>query len=161
MVKDFYHQRSSAFEERPRPAVFWPASGRAICRVLPFRPSRDSQFVRLFPSLFAAPVGRGGAIAGRFPGRAESGHVPPLVREVVCRMHSKWLKSTRSPLAFLEAGIAMLVLYWVAPATILLFWGRYLTLEDMRGTSALVLLEVGAITAAMGFPRMVGKAFGV
>jgi len=53
------------------------------------------------------------------------------------------------------------VLYWVAPATILLFWGRYLTLEDMRGTSALVLLEVGAITAAMGFPRMVGKAFGV
>jgi uncharacterized protein YjbI with pentapeptide repeats len=77
------------------------------------------------------------------------------------RMHSKWLKSTRSPLAFLEAGIAMLVLYWVAPATILLFWGRYLTLEDLRGTSALVLLVVGAVTAAMGFPRMVGKAFGV
>jgi len=77
------------------------------------------------------------------------------------RMHSKWLKSTRSPLAFLEAGIAMLLLYWVAPATILLFWGRYLTLEEMRGTSALVLLVVGAITAAMGFPRMVGKAFGV
>ncbi len=77
------------------------------------------------------------------------------------RMHSKWLKSTRSPLAFLEAGIAMLVLYWVAPATILLFWGRYLTLEDMRGTSALVLLVVAGVTAAMGFPRMVGKAFGV
>jgi uncharacterized protein YjbI with pentapeptide repeats len=76
------------------------------------------------------------------------------------RMHSKWLKSTRSPLAFLEAGIAMLLLYWVAPATILLFWGRYLTLEDMRGTSALVLLVVASITAAMGFPRMVGKAFG-
>src|SRR5258708_29090626 len=75
-------------------------------------------------------------------------------------MHSKWLKSPRSPLAFLEAGIAMLVLYWVAPATILLFWGRYLTLEDMRGTSALVLLEVAAIAAALGFPRMVGKAFG-
>ena len=76
------------------------------------------------------------------------------------RMHSKWLKTTRSPLAFLEAGIAMVLLYWITPATILLFWGRYLTLEDMRGTSALVLLVVGAITAAMGFPRMVGKAFG-
>jgi uncharacterized protein YjbI with pentapeptide repeats len=76
------------------------------------------------------------------------------------RMHSKWLKSTRSPLAFLEAGIAMLLLYWVTPATIVLFWGRYLTLEDMRGTSALVLLVVGAATAALGFPRMVGKAFG-
>jgi len=75
------------------------------------------------------------------------------------RMHSKWLKTTRSPLAFLEAGIAMLVLYWVTPATVLLFWGRYLTLEDMRGTSALVLVEVAAITAALGFPKMVGKAF--
>jgi uncharacterized protein YjbI with pentapeptide repeats len=77
------------------------------------------------------------------------------------RMHSKWLKSTRSPLAFLEAGIAMFLLYWVTPATIVLFWGRYLTLEDMRGTSALVLLVVAAITAALGFPRMVGKAYGV
>jgi uncharacterized protein YjbI with pentapeptide repeats len=76
------------------------------------------------------------------------------------RMHSKWLKSTRSPLAFLEAGIAMLLLYWVVPATVTLFWGRYLTLEDMRGTSALVLLVVASVTAALGFPRMVGKAFG-
>jgi len=76
------------------------------------------------------------------------------------RMHSKWLKNTRSPLAFLEAGIAMLLLYWVVPATITLFWGRYLTLEDMRGTSALVLLVVASVTAALGFPRMVGKAFG-
>jgi uncharacterized protein YjbI with pentapeptide repeats len=76
------------------------------------------------------------------------------------RMHSKWLKSTRSPLAFLEAAIAMLLLYWIAPATILLFWGRYLTLEDMRGTSALVLLVVASVTAGLGFPRMVGKAFG-
>ena len=75
------------------------------------------------------------------------------------RMHSKWLKNTRSPLAFLEAGIAMLLLYWVTPATILLFWGRYLTLEDLRGTSAMVLVVVVAVVAALGFPRMVVKAF--
>src|SRR5258706_6111910 len=30
----------------------------------------------------------------------------------------------------------------------------------MRGTSAQLLLVIGAVTAAMGFPRMVGKAFG-
>jgi uncharacterized protein YjbI with pentapeptide repeats len=84
----------------------------------------------------------------------------PWFARWAARMHCKWLKSTRSPLAFLEAGIAMLLLYWVTPATIVLFWGRYLTLEDMRGTSALVLLVVGAVTAALGFPRMVGKAFG-
>jgi uncharacterized protein YjbI with pentapeptide repeats len=76
------------------------------------------------------------------------------------RRHFKWLSNTRSPLAFLEAGIAMLLLYWVTPATIILVWGRYLTLEDLRGTTLHVSLVVGATTAAMNFPRMVGKAFG-
>ena len=84
----------------------------------------------------------------------------PWFARWAARMHCKWLKTTRSPLAFLEAGIAMLLLYWVTPATIILFWGRYLTLEDMRGTSAQLLLVVAAIVAALGFPRMVGKAFG-
>lgn len=76
------------------------------------------------------------------------------------RRHFKWLRLARSPLAFLEEGIAVVLLYWVAPATLLLFWGRYLTLEDLRGTTVHVLLVAGAIAAAMNFPRMVGKAFG-
>jgi uncharacterized protein YjbI with pentapeptide repeats len=75
------------------------------------------------------------------------------------RMHFKWLRSSQSPLAFLEATIAIVVLYWVAPATVLLFWARYLTLEDLRGTTLHILLVAGAITAAMNFPRMAGKAF--
>jgi uncharacterized protein YjbI with pentapeptide repeats len=76
------------------------------------------------------------------------------------RAHFKWLKGSQSPLGFLEAGIAILLLYWVAPATVLLFWGRYMTLEDLRGTTLHILLVVGAIIAAMNFPRMSGKAFG-
>jgi uncharacterized protein YjbI with pentapeptide repeats len=76
------------------------------------------------------------------------------------RSHFKWLKNSQSPLGFLEAGIAILLLYWVAPATVLLFWGRYMTLEDLRGTTLHILLVVGAIIAAMNFPRMAGKAFG-
>ena len=76
------------------------------------------------------------------------------------RRHLKWLRLKRSPLAFLEASIAMFLLYWVTPATTLIFWARYLTLEDLRGTTLHVLLVVGAITAAINFPTMVGKAFG-
>ena len=75
------------------------------------------------------------------------------------RMHFKWLRNSQSPLAFLEAAIAILVLYWVAPATVLLFWARYMTLEDLRGTTLHILLVVGAIAAALNFPRMAGKAF--
>src|SRR5216683_198015 len=76
------------------------------------------------------------------------------------RRHFLWLRDTKSPLSFLEAAIAILVLYWVAPATVLLFWARYLTLEDLRGTSLHILLVVGAIAAATNFPRLAGKAFG-
>lgn len=75
------------------------------------------------------------------------------------RSHFRWLRNSQSPLAFLEAAIAILLLYWVAPATVLLFWGRYLTLEDLRGTTLHILLVVGAIAAAMNFPRLAGRAF--
>src|ERR1700687_4438458 len=84
MAEDFPDQRFPAFEERPRPAVSWSASGRAICPVLSFRPGGDSLFVHLFPPLFAAFMGRGGAIARHLPRRAEPGHMPSLVRQVVC-----------------------------------------------------------------------------
>lgn len=76
------------------------------------------------------------------------------------RKHFKWLRISQSPLAFLEAAIAIVVVYWVAPATVLLFWGRYLTLQDLRGTTLHLLLVAGAIAAAMNLPRMAGKAFG-
>lgn len=76
------------------------------------------------------------------------------------RRHLNWLRISKSPLAFLEELITILVLYWAAPATVVLFWGRYLTLEDLRGTTLHILLVVGAVIAAMNFPRMAGKAFG-
>jgi len=73
--------------------------------------------------------------------------------------HCKWLQGKRSPLAFLETAIAILLLYWVAPVTVVLFWGRYLTLEDLRGSAFHVLLVVGAMIAALNFPKMAGRAF--
>src|SRR6185312_14881854 len=84
----------------------------------------------------------------------------PWFARWAARKYLKWLRSSRSPLAFLEAGIAMFLLYWLTPVTVLLFWARYLTLQDSRGTIAHILLTAGAVSAAMNFPRMVGKAFG-
>ncbi|MBZ5662617.1 MAG: pentapeptide repeat-containing protein [Acidobacteriia bacterium] len=84
----------------------------------------------------------------------------PWFARWAARAYSSWLRSMRSPLAFLEAGIAMVLLYWVTPATLLLFWARYLTLEDLRGSAAQALLVAGAVVAALNFPRMAAKSFG-
>ena len=84
----------------------------------------------------------------------------PWFARWAARAYSAWLRSMRSPLAFLEAGIAMLLLYWVTPATILLFWARYLSMEDLRGSVAQALLVAGAVVFAISFPRMAAKAFG-
>ena len=75
------------------------------------------------------------------------------------RMHFKWLRISQSPLAFLEAGIAIGVLYWITPVTVLLFWGRYLRLQDLRGTMLHILLVAGAVAAALSFPKMAGRSF--
>lgn len=73
--------------------------------------------------------------------------------------HCKWLQGKRSPLAFFETAIATLLLYWVAPVTTVLFWGRYLTLQDLRGSAFHVLLVVAAAIAALNFPKMAVTAF--
>lgn len=84
----------------------------------------------------------------------------PWFARWAARMHFRWLKATQSPLASLEGAFAILVLYWIPPVTVLLFWGRYLTLEDLRGTTLHIFLVTGAVAAAMNFPRMAGRAFG-
>jgi uncharacterized protein YjbI with pentapeptide repeats len=72
---------------------------------------------------------------------------------------NEWLRGARSPLSFLEAGTSIALLYWITPATMLLFWARYLTLEDLRGSAVHILLAVGSIIAAINFPRVVRATF--
>ena len=63
-------------------------------------------------------------------------------------------------MAYLEAVISTILLYWIAPITILLFWGRYLTVQDLRGSTVHVLLAAGSVFAAMNLPGVVAGAFG-
>ncbi len=77
------------------------------------------------------------------------------------RKHLRWLEEQNLQQSRLETAIAIFLLYWTAPLTVLLFWGRYLTMQDARGTTLHVLLCVAAIAAATYFPRMVAGAFGM
>jgi uncharacterized protein YjbI with pentapeptide repeats len=75
------------------------------------------------------------------------------------RNYFQWLRERRSALAGVEKAICIFLLYWAAPATMMLFWARYLTLQDLRGTMLHAVLIATATAAAIHFPRSAARAF--
>jgi uncharacterized protein YjbI with pentapeptide repeats len=75
------------------------------------------------------------------------------------RNYFQWLRERRSALAGVEKALCILLLYWMAPATMMLFWARYLTLLDLRGTMLHAVLIAAATAAAIHFPRSAARAF--
>ena len=75
------------------------------------------------------------------------------------RNYFQWLRARRSALAVVEKAICILLLYWMAPATMMLFWARYLTLQDLRGTMLHAVLIAAATAGAIHFPRSAARAF--
>jgi len=66
-------------------------------------------------------------------------------------------KDVRSPLATLESVLAALLVYWVVPATLVLFWLRYLVRQDFRGTILHIVLVTAAVGAATSLPILVSR----
>jgi uncharacterized protein YjbI with pentapeptide repeats len=75
------------------------------------------------------------------------------------RNYFQWLRERRSALGGVEKALCILLLYWAAPATMMLFWARYLTLQDLRGTMLHAVLIAAATAAAIHFPRSAARAF--
>ena len=75
------------------------------------------------------------------------------------RRHMRWVEEHNPLQSGLETGVSIFLMYWVVPITTGLFWVRYLTLQDLRGTTLHVLLLVAAIAAAASFPGMAAAAF--
>jgi uncharacterized protein YjbI with pentapeptide repeats len=95
-----------------------------------------------------------------FPDGQPLDRLLPWFAAQVARAYLKWLQSSNRVLVALEAAIYAVILYWVVPATIILFWGRYLTFQDFRGTALHVLLVVAASLAAVHFSRAMKRTLG-
>jgi uncharacterized protein YjbI with pentapeptide repeats len=80
-----------------------------------------------------------------FPDGRELGVTGPRIVGALARAHFRWMSHDSPSTRFVEKGVAMLLAYWLAPATLALFWGRYLTRQEMHGT---VLQEVLVVVAA-------------
>jgi uncharacterized protein YjbI with pentapeptide repeats len=66
-------------------------------------------------------------------------------------------KDVRSPLATLESVLATILVYWIVPITLLLFWLRYLVRQDFRGTMLHIVLVTAAVGAATSLPILVSR----
>jgi uncharacterized protein YjbI with pentapeptide repeats len=75
------------------------------------------------------------------------------------RRHVKWLNLKWSPSFLIEAAVSSLALYWVVPATLVLFWARFLTAQQSQGTILHVALVLAAVSAAFYSRRMVRRSF--
>jgi uncharacterized protein YjbI with pentapeptide repeats len=77
-----------------------------------------------------------------FPdGRALGDRGPGIVLGLL-RTHFRWIEQDASSTRLVEKGFSVLLAYWTVPATLVLFWGRYLTRQEMRGTLLHALLAV-------------------
>ncbi|MGH9718461.1 MAG: pentapeptide repeat-containing protein [Candidatus Acidiferrales bacterium] len=62
------------------------------------------------------------------------------------RAHFWWTSRERSSTQWVEKTISILIAYWAVPFTLALFWARYLTMQDLKGT----LLQTLVVAIAAG-----------
>jgi uncharacterized protein YjbI with pentapeptide repeats len=78
----------------------------------------------------------------------------PWLLTGLVRPHFKLLNEDRPPLSRIRVGISILLAWWLVPATLVLFWLRYLPRHDWRGTALHVAMLVVAIMCAVRFQHL-------
>ncbi|MGA9145354.1 MAG: pentapeptide repeat-containing protein [Candidatus Acidiferrales bacterium] len=92
-----------------------------------------------------------------FPdGRSLDEHRPWIVTGLL-RVHFRWMNQDAPSTRFIEKAISVLLAYWLVPVTLLCYWGRYLTQQDMHGTLLHVLLFAAATGVAIYSTTRVGR----
>jgi len=87
-------------------------------------------------------------------GRSLDKVVHPWLLNGLVRVHSRRLSITRPPFFGLQTASSILLAWWIVPATLFLFWGRYLVRHDWRVTAVHITLIVTSLLASMAFYRV-------
>ena len=92
-----------------------------------------------------------------FPdGHSLDEHRPWIVTGLL-RVHFRWMNQDAPSTRFIEKAISILLAYWLVPLTLLCYWGRYLTRQDMHGSLLHVLLFAAATGVAVYSTTRVGR----
>jgi uncharacterized protein YjbI with pentapeptide repeats len=82
-----------------------------------------------------------------FPdGRPLDKMADPWLLNGLVRAHFFRLRNERPPLSRMQQWLSILLAWWVVPATLFVFWGRYLSRHDALGT----FLHVGLLASSIG-----------
>ncbi|HUJ33155.1 MAG TPA: pentapeptide repeat-containing protein [Candidatus Acidoferrum sp.] len=96
-------------------------------------------------------------LPGIFPDGRELGQGGPRVVTGLLRAHFRWMNREAASTRIIERALALLLAYWVAPAALLLYWARYLTLQDLHGTMLHEFLAVIAGGVALYSTTKIGR----
>jgi len=96
-------------------------------------------------------------LPGIFPNGHELGEGGPRIITGLLRAHFRWMNRGAASTRIIERVFALLLGYWIVPATLLLFWTRYLTMQDLHGTMLHELLVVVATGVALYSTMKIGR----
>lgn len=92
-----------------------------------------------------------------FPDGHELGDDEPSIILGLLRAHFRWMNPDPSSTRIVERALALALAYAVVPATLLLFWARYLTRQEIHGTLLQALLTAIATGVAVYASTKVGR----
>jgi uncharacterized protein YjbI with pentapeptide repeats len=81
-----------------------------------------------------------------FPDGRVLGHTGPRIVTGLLRTHFRWMDQDGHSTRMIEKSFSVLLAYWLVPIILMLYWARYLTLQDFHGTllhQVLLLIAVG------------------
>src|SRR6267143_1766715 len=73
------------------------------------------------------------------------------------RRHFRWQGESRSAMTAFETVLSTVLAYWIVPATLFLYWLRYLPRQDFRGTLLHVSLMTLSVATATSLPFVVSR----
>lgn len=92
-----------------------------------------------------------------FPDGRVLGDKGPGIIKGLLRAHFRWMNEDAPSTRLIEKSVSMFLAYWVVPFTLLFFWGRYLTMQDMHGTALQVLFLLIATAVAIYSTTRIGR----
>ncbi len=92
-----------------------------------------------------------------FPDGHTLGEDQPGIIVGLLRTHFRWMNPDPASTLLVERILSLLLAYWTVPATLLLFWARYLTRQEIHGTILQALLLVVATGIAIHATTKTGR----